>query len=175
MKSIYSSYNGSIKTIGYITVEKWHPNNSKLVLILSFTLQDIYIDSTVLSRYWQFTWKWTCSHNFWNVSCTSIWFGLCLNGIVSDIACYIVYMTQCFACLGWSEEHHWWSVTLPEQEQRTPETSQANSEESPWYVSNARIITVSSVSLYICFVDWIHESTITRQSFQWWVKLDFFL
>lgn len=128
-----------------------------------------YIDSTVLSWYWQFTWKWTWSHNFWNVFCTSIWFGLCLhvNGIVSDIACYIVYMTQCFACLGWSEEHHWWSVALPKQEQRTPETSQANSEESPWYVSNARIITVSSVPLYICFVDWIHESTIWRQSFKW--------
>lgn len=47
---MYSSYNGSIKTIGYITVEKWHPNNSKLVhvLILSFTLQDIYRISTLL-------------------------------------------------------------------------------------------------------------------------------
>lgn len=32
MKSIYSSYNGSIKTIGYITVEKWHPNNSKFLV-----------------------------------------------------------------------------------------------------------------------------------------------
>lgn len=46
MKSIYSSYNGSIKT----RFEKWHPNNSKLVhvLILSFTLQDIYRISTLL-------------------------------------------------------------------------------------------------------------------------------
>lgn len=126
MKSIYSSYNGSIKTIGYITVEKWHPNNSKLVhvLILSFTLQDIYIDSTVLSWYWQFTWKWTCSHNFWNVSCTSIWFWLCLNGIVSDIACYIVYMTQMFCVLRLE-----WKTSL--MKCRAPWTRAENSWDKP--------------------------------------------